>query len=151
MQWVKWFFAGFLAVPFGHQIALWVLQAAGFTQRAPFSMEPTLPFGVPAVISLSFWGGVWGIILGLVLTRTPGSKFWIVALSFGAVVPTLVAGLIVQPLKGQPAGGDSKAIAMGLIINGVWAVVTAALYRAMSRRVRPVSRDSRRQTGSGPS
>jgi hypothetical protein len=135
MKWVKWFFAGVLAVPLGHQIALWVLNAAGFTERTPFPMEPTLPFGVPAVVSLSFWGGVWGILLGLVLTRTRGSKFWIVALSFGAVVPTLVAGLVVQPLKGQPAGGDSKAIAMGLIINGVWALVTAALYRVVSGRI----------------
>jgi hypothetical protein len=133
MKWLKWFIAGTLAVPLGHQIALWILNLTGFTERAPFSMEATRPFGIPAVVSLSFWGGVWGIILGLVLLRTLGSKFWIVAVSFGAIVPTLVAGLVVAPLKGIPVGGDSKMIAMGLIVNGVWAVATAAFYRAMSR------------------
>ena len=133
MKWVKWFLSGVLAVPLGHQIALLLLNAVGFTARPAFSMDATRPFGVPAVISLAFWGGVWGIILGLVLMRTHGSKFWIVALSFGALVPTLVAGLVVQPLKGMPAGGDSKMIAIGLIINGVWALATAAFYRLISR------------------
>lgn len=133
MKWLKWFIAGALAVPLGHQIALWLCQAAGLIDRAPFSMAPTEPFGVPQLISLSFWGGVWGLILGLVLLRATGAKFWWIAIIVGAVAPTLVAGLVVAPLKGMQVGGNPKLLVTGLIVNGVWGLMTAVFYRVMSR------------------
>ena len=128
MKYVKWFLAGAVAVPFGHQIMLWILNLAAYTSRKPFPMTPTEPFGVPMVISLSFWGGVWGILLGLVLSRARGAAYWLVALLFGAIAPTLVAGLVVAPLKGQPMGGDAKLILTGLLVNAAWGVVAAAVY-----------------------
>lgn len=133
MKWLKWFIAGTLAVPLGHQIALWILNAAGMIDRAPFAMTPTKPFGVPSVISLSFWGGVWGILLGLILARARDAKFWWIALIAGAIAPTLVAGLVVAPLKGMPVGGNAKLLAVGLIVNGVWGLATAGFYRIMQR------------------
>ena len=129
MKWLKWFIAGTLAVPFGHQLALWLLKLAGLIDRPVFAMTATKPFGVPQVISLSFWGGVWGIILGLILARVRGPKFWWLALVVGAIAPTLVAILVVAPLKGMPVGGNATLLVVGLIVNGVWGVVTAALYR----------------------
>lgn len=134
MKWLKWFIAGTLAVPLGHQLALWAMHAIGFIDRAPFSMTATKPFGVPSVISLSFWGGVWGILLGLVLERTRGAKFWVLALVIGAIAPTLVAAFVVAPLKGVQVGGNAKLLVVGLIVNGVWGLATAAFYRLMSRR-----------------
>lgn len=134
MKWAKWFVAGTLAVPLGHQIALWVLHAIRFVDRAPFAMAPTKPFGVPAVVSLSFWGGVWGLLLGMVLSRAHGTRYWLVAVLVGAIAPTLVAGLVVNPLKGLPIGGNSKMLLTGLIINGVWGLATAAGYRLMRGR-----------------
>ncbi|HUR81414.1 MAG TPA: hypothetical protein VM733_11645, partial [Thermoanaerobaculia bacterium] len=131
MKWLKWFIAGTLAVPLGHQPALWLLNALGFIDRAAFVMTPTKPFGVPSVISLSFWGGVWGIILGLILVRARGARYWWIALIAGAIAPTLVAGLVVAPLKGMPVGGNPKLLMAGLIINGVWGLVTALFYRLM--------------------
>jgi hypothetical protein len=65
------FIAGFLATVIFHQLTLAFLWWAGIAPFAPFSMAATLPFGVPAVISLAFWGGVWGIIFGLVDNRFP--------------------------------------------------------------------------------
>lgn len=126
-RYTKWFIAGFLAVPLCHQVVLWIMNATGFISRAPFSFEPTKPFGVPQLISLSFWGGVWGIILGLVLART--RYYWTTALIFGAIAPTLVAGLVVAPLKGQPTGGNAKMLVMGLLVNGAWGLGTALIYR----------------------
>ena len=134
MKWLKWFIAGALAVPLGHQIAFWICKAAGLIDRAPFSMTPTEPFGVPQLISLSFWGGVWGILLGLVLLRPTGAKFWWIALVFGAVAPTLVAGLVVAPLKGIKMGGNPKLLVVGLVVNGVWGLMSAVSYRLMSRK-----------------
>ena len=133
MKWLKWFIAGTLAVPLGHQLALWLLNAIGFINRPVFVMTPTKPFLIPAVISLSLWGGVWGLILGLILSRVRGAKYWWIALIVGAIAPTLVAGLIVAPLKGLPAGATPMLFLVGLIINGVWGVVTAGLYRVMQR------------------
>ena len=133
MKWLKWFIAGALAVPFGHQPALWLLNVIGFVNRPVFVMTPTKPFLVPQVISLTFWGGVWGIILGLILTRVRGARYWWVAAIVGAIAPTLVAGLVVAPLKGQAGGVSATLFVVGLLINGVWGVVTAALYRVFSR------------------
>ncbi|HEY0371427.1 MAG TPA: hypothetical protein VGD79_05475 [Thermoanaerobaculia bacterium] len=134
MKWLKWFIAGFLAVPLGHQLVLWVLNAIHFINRAPFSMEPTKPFGVPTWISLSFWGGVWGLILGLILWRTRGAKYWLLAIVIGAIAPTLVAGLVVAPLKGIQVPKTPTVIATGLLVNGVWGLMTAVFYRVMQRR-----------------
>lgn len=134
MKWLKWFIAGTLAVPLGHQLALWALNAIHFIDRAPFAMAATKPFGVPSVISLSFWGGVWGILLGLILVRMRGAKYWALAIVIGAIAPTLVAGLVVAPLKGMQVGGNSKLLMTGLIVNAVWGLATAVFYRLLQRR-----------------
>jgi hypothetical protein len=130
---LRWFIAGFLAVPLCHQIALAVLNGIGWVNRAPFSMAATKPFGVPAVISLAFWGGVWGIILGAVLARRRGASYWAIALIFGAIAPTLVAAFVVAPLKGQPATFGAKMAMVGLIVNAAWGLGTAAINRALAR------------------
>lgn len=135
MKWLKWFVAGTLAVPLGHQIALWILKAIGTIDRAPFAMTPTKPFGVPSLISLSFWGGVWGIILGVILLRARGAKYWVLAAAVGAIAPTLVAAFVVAPLKGmQTTGNVGKLLMVGLIVNAAWGLATAAFYRLMERR-----------------
>ena len=110
-------------MPLCHQIVLALFYAAQWTTRAPFSFEPTKPFGVPQLLSLSFWGGLWGIILGLILNRVRSERaFWLIALVFGAIAPTLVAGFVVAPLKGLPAGGGGKLAVIGLSVTqrGVW-------------------------------
>jgi len=130
------FIAGFLATLIFHQIALTAFHAAGFTSHAAWSMRPVPPFGVPSVISLSFWGGVWGMIMIPVIDRFRGAAYWIWAIVFGAVLPTLVAAFIVAPLKHQPIPTDGrlKALAIGLTINGAWGLGTAAFYRMFSRQ-----------------
>jgi hypothetical protein len=49
---------------------------------------------VPQFISLSFWGGVWGIIFVSIepyLVRSPGG-YWVGAIIFGAIFPTQSPG-----------------------------------------------------------
>jgi hypothetical protein len=133
---VKSFIAGFLATLVFHQPALLILHVIGIAGRGPYSLELTKPFGVPSVISLAFWGGVWGIILWLVVRKQLGAAYWAWATLFGAVAPTLVAGFVVAPLKGQPMAGGGKvsAIATGLIINAAWGLGTAVFLRMFRGR-----------------
>jgi len=133
MAYVKAFVAGFLSTLIFHQGLLALLHAAGKTDRAAYVMTPTKPLQVPAVISLAFWGGVWGILLWLVIRGFDGAPHWILAAVVGAIAPTLVAFFVVFPLKGQPvAGGWRPQILVGaLILNGAWGLGVALLMRLL--------------------
>ena len=128
------FIAGFIATLVFHQGGLALLNQLGLTDRGPFNMSATKPFGVPQVFSLAFWGGVWGILLAWFLgTRKTG--WYLRALIFGALLPTAVALFVVAPLKGMPVAGgwDPKLIVGGLILNGLWGLGTALIFRALAR------------------
>lgn len=115
--------AGAASVLALHQGALAVLHGLGLASRAPYSMQPTAPLGVPQLWSLAFWGGIWGIVLARVLWRLArGARLVLGAVAFAAVCPTLVAWFVVAPLKGQPlaAGGRLSAMATAVVINGAW-------------------------------
>jgi hypothetical protein len=136
MTWIKAFLAGFLSTLVFHQGLLAILHATGASPRAAYSMEPVAPLRVPAVLSLAFWGGVWGILLWLVIQRYQGTAlYWILALIIGAVAPSLVALFVVLPLKGQPAAGGGKpALIVGaLLLNGAWGIGVAFFMRLFSR------------------
>lgn len=133
------FISGFIAVLVFHQPMLLLLSAAGFAKAGVYSMQHTAPFGVPQVISLAFWGGVWGILFGLVQQRfREGHVYWLNAFLFGAIFPTLVAWFIVADLKGLPiaAGGDSHRMITGILINGAWGIGTALFFVLLNRQRR---------------
>jgi hypothetical protein len=129
------FTAGFLATLIFHQMSVWVLWIVGVAPFAPFSMAVTKPFGLPAVISLAVWGGIWGILFALIDRRFPaGGGYWAVAFLFGAVFPSLVALLVVLPLKGRPLGGGWHAplLLTAFLINGAWGAGTGLILRVLS-------------------
>jgi len=131
------FIAGFLATLVFHQLTLWILWKAGLASFAPFSMAATSPFGVPAVLSLSFWGGIWGILFGFAERKFPsGSGYWSVAFLFGAVLTSLVALVVVLPLKGRPMGGgwDSSLLITAFLINGAWGAGTALFLKLFTKK-----------------
>jgi len=125
------FVAGFVATLVFHQAVLWCLHHFGYVPRAPWPMQPVPPFGIPSVISLAFWGGVWGVIMMPMIARRRGAAFWIAAIVFGAIFPTLVAWFIVAPVKHTPiAGGwNPKTMMIGPLVNGAWGLGTALIYR----------------------
>jgi hypothetical protein len=136
MTWLKAFLAGFLSTLVFHQGLLAILHATGASPRAAYSMEPVAPLRVPAVLSLAFWGGVWGILLWLVIQRYQGSAlYWILALIIGAIAPSLVALFVVLPLKGQPdaGGGKPELIVGALLLNGAWGIGVAFFMRLFRR------------------
>jgi hypothetical protein len=128
------FMAGFLATLIFHQLTLAVLWAAGIAPSGPFSMEATQPFGLPAVLSLAFWGGIWGIVYGLIDWSFPRRAYWVMAFLFGAILPSLVALMVVLPLKGRPMGGGwhLPLLLTAFLINGVWGIGTGLFLRTLS-------------------
>ena len=56
------FVAAFLATLIFHQIGLEICHLVGLTPNTPYNFKGVAPFGVPQVISLAFWGGVWGFV-----------------------------------------------------------------------------------------
>ncbi|MDD2541968.1 MAG: hypothetical protein PHH28_13120 [Desulfuromonadaceae bacterium] len=133
---VSGFAAGFLATLIFHQIMLAALWYAGVAPFAPFSLTATRPFGVPAVFSLSFWGGIWGILFAIVESTFPKRvSYWIVAFLFGATFPSLIALIVVLPLKGRPLGGGWGAplLVTAFLINGAWGCGTALFFKLLRR------------------
>jgi hypothetical protein len=125
------FVAGFLAVPVFHQVMVLVLHELGLIGGWPYQMSPVPPFGVPKVIDASFWGGVWGLVFTYVERLFPrGAAYWVVSFLFGGIVLTLVAWLVVMPLKGMPfAGFEPGRLVIGLLVNGAWGVGAAVFFR----------------------
>ena len=131
------FLAGFIATLVFHQPALALLNELGIAKGNLYSFRPTAPLGVPQVISLAFWGGVWGVLFAFIEHRLPrGVLYWIIAFLFGAILPTLVAWFVVAPIKGLPVAGGWQATRMlaGFLINGAWGLGTALLL-ALGYRV----------------
>jgi hypothetical protein len=118
-----------------HQGALTLFWLSGAFPRAPFDMSPVPPIGVPAVMSLAFWGGVWGIAIWPLLIHTAGAAYWLRALLIGAAGPSAVALFVVFPLKGMGVAGgwDPKITVGALILNGAWGLRVALLMNWMSR------------------
>jgi hypothetical protein len=130
------FAAGAIAVLVFHQLALALLHAAGLTPAMPFRTQPTRPFGVPQVWSLAFWGGIWGVVLAEILRAAPYRRRLLTATVIGAIAPSIVAWLVVMPLKGQPIGGGWTAagITTALLVNGAWGFGTILLLGAFESR-----------------
>ncbi|MCB4823183.1 hypothetical protein [Roseicella aerolata] len=132
------FLAGFFAVLVFHQGTAFLLHHIGngipasvalFGQVGPpFNPAPVPPFGVPTMLSQAFWGGVWGVLLALLLDRLrpPALLFGFV---FGALALSLVAFTLVARLKGLPvfAGGNRQVWARAGLLNGAWGWGTALL------------------------
>ncbi|MGI9301546.1 MAG: hypothetical protein ACR2RB_02410 [Gammaproteobacteria bacterium] len=126
------FVAGFLATLIFHQLTLALLWAVGIAPFGPFPMAATEPFGVPVLFSLAFWAGVWGILFALVDRNFPrGGGYWLTAFLFGAILPSLVALLVVLPLKGKPMGGgwNPSLLLTAFLINGAWGIGTGLFLK----------------------
>jgi hypothetical protein len=130
------FVAGALATLTFHQVTIWLLSAAGALQANAYSWRPVAPFGVPQVINLAFWGGLWGCVFALVADRFPrGWPLWLAGLLFGAIAPTLVGWFVIAPLRGQPLAQGFVPARMwaGPVINGMYGLGTAVFFALLRR------------------
>lgn len=137
------FICGALAVVVFHQGTLYVLyhqfaliKLLGVPDAfrpgsAGFSIRPVPPFGVPQVLSLAFWGGLWGVVLAALIrwARMPD-------LLTGFVLGAVVGFTLVAQLRGVPmwAGGNTIVWAREALVNGAFGWGAAFLMRPFSMR-----------------
>jgi hypothetical protein len=117
------FVAGVLATLIPHQL---FLLAAGVEA---YSRAPTWPFGIWAFVSLSFFGGLWGILLAFIVPRLRAPfNDWLGWLILGALGPSLVFWAVVTPLKYPPNVVSSifspRLIISVLLVNAIWGIGT---------------------------
>lgn len=128
------FVAGFIATLVFHQGLLQILHMAGVVPAAAWNMEPTPPLGVPKVLSLAFWGGLWGPVLWWLIAGRRGAMHWVLAFALGALLPSLVAWFVVLPIKGVAL--TSALIVGALLLNGGWGLGVALCMRLFGVRGR---------------
>lgn len=131
------FIAGFLGVICFHQPAVGLLHALGVIPSTPYGTAAVPPLSVPQWFSASFWGGIWGIVMLWLFSRFRGRGQWWKALLFGGIAPTLVAVLVVFPLKGR--GIDLAVLPIGFIVNAAWGVGTLVFARLMLPGLAPTT------------
>lgn len=95
------------------------------------------PFGVPRIIDLCFWGGVWGAAFGLVLPSLPKSyPMWVLGLGLG-IAAALVGLFIVPLIKGLHVAGGWAVMAFvrSFLINGCWGIGVGLILPLLMRQV----------------
>jgi len=133
------FVAAFVAVLVFHQGMVALLHALDLVRNAPYATQAIAPFGVPRVVSLAFWGGVWGIVFVLAEPYFPrGAKYWLAAFLFGALAPTLFGWFVLAPMRGAPVANGWQIAAMwrGPLINGAWGLGTAIVLWLLTKATR---------------
>ncbi|MCK7543926.1 hypothetical protein MLC59_07070 [Marinobacter bryozoorum] len=138
MPWIKAFISGFLATLVFHQGLYALFWLAGMVPAAPFNLSPVPPLGVPAVISLAFFGGLWGLVLWAIVGRLATGAFWSLMVLLGAVGPTAVAMLVVFPLKGIDV--TAQTWVGGLVLNGFWGLGVAVFQTLLGARRATITR-----------
>ncbi len=130
------FAAGFLAVLTVHQGILWLGTALHFFQAQPWSFRPVPPLGIPQVLSLAFWGGLWGVLIAFLAPKFgSGFGWWLSVFVIFGLATTLVGWYVVGPLKGQKVEPiDLNRLVTGLVINGGFALGAAAILRLLPSR-----------------
>jgi hypothetical protein len=144
------FVAGFISTLVFHQGLFSLLYLAGIVARAPYDFRAVPPLAIPAVISLAFWGGAWGVAIWPFLKNVDGPTYWIRALIISAIASGSVTLFIVSPLKGMPLTGDwnPRVIISTLMLNGIWGFGMALLMRLMSALRQTLSYPYRYHSGS---
>jgi len=141
------FAAAYLSVLTFHQGTILVLHLLGFIPNFPWNMRPVPNFGLPAIVQLAFWGGLWGCLIAAFRGMfQPGRPRLIFGLLFGAIVCNVVGWYVVAPLKGNPSPAFGLATMWrGLTINGVFGLGTIVfldLFDIYFRKRAPASSDA---------
>ena len=131
------FVAAVISVLIFHQgmwAALHTLALPGLAMPPPYPIGPIPPWGIPRIMNLCFWGGLYGIVFGLTLPRLT-APLWLCGLGLG-VIAALVGILVVPAVKGLPIGNGWILLnwVRSLLINGFWGIGVGLILPQLTAR-----------------
>lgn len=128
------FVAGSIAVLTFHQGMVEAFNLFGLSTNMPYRMTLVPPFWIPAIVSLSFWGGVYGMVFGLLRPRFT-LPLWLCGILLGCTA-ALIGMFIVAPLNGNAIAFDWSAwpIARSFLINGFWGLGVSVILPLLMPR-----------------
>jgi hypothetical protein len=119
-------FLGFVAAAISvltfHQGMWALLYHFGQMGLHPYPFNSIPPLGVPLIVDLCFWGGLYGVVFGLLRPRFT-LPLWLCGLIMG-IIAALVGMFIVAPIKGNPIAGGWAVMSFvrSFLINGCWGI-----------------------------
>jgi len=128
--------AGALAVLLFHQGSLQILYWAGLAPQAAFRLAHVPPLNMPMVVSLTFWGAVYGGVFSVLKAYLPGRLYWYGPLL--GVFALLMSWFVFLPLKGLPIafGGASGPILRSTMAYLLWGIGVTLLLPLLHPRLR---------------
>ena len=130
------FVAAVISVLIFHQ-GMWallhVLNLPGLGMPAPYPTDGVPPWGVPRVLDLCFWGGLYGVVFGLLAPRFAW-PLWLCGIITG-IIAALVGMFIVAAIKGQPVGAGWVLLnwVRGFLINGSFGLGLGLIFPLLAR------------------
>jgi hypothetical protein len=128
------FVAGVISVLVFHQGA-WALFHVFGLMPPPYPMGPVPPWSVPLTISFCFWGGLYGLVYGLLLPKLTMPP-WLSGLVLG-VIAALVLWFVVAPIKGRPLanGWVPRTMLVILAIHAIWGIGVGLIMQVATTRI----------------
>ena len=128
------FVAAAISVLTFHQ-AMWAIFYALGKMPAPYPTHAVPPLGIPLIVDLCFWGGLYGIVFGI-LRPSFTAPLWVCGIILG-IIASLVGMFIVAPIKGLPVAGGWMALPIirSLLINGFWGLGVGLILPLLQPRL----------------
>lgn len=126
--------AGALAMLICHQTTLQFFFWLGLTDHAAFRIAHVPPFNVPMVLSITFWGAVYGGVFGWACPMMPRSLALRAVIA--GVFAILMAWFVVRPVAGSLVayGWNPRPMALSAIANLMWGVGVALIAPMLNPR-----------------
>jgi hypothetical protein len=129
--------AGAIAALVFHQTTLQVFYWLGLAPQAAFRIAHVPPFNAPMVVSVTFWGALYGGLFGWVTCRLKG-PLWLYGLAAG-LCTLLLSWFVVRPLVGEPfaMGWHTPAMLRSLVAHEMWGLgISLILPILLPRRLK---------------
>ena len=128
------FIAGAIATVTVHELIKYALLEGDVLTGVPlpWSTDPVGPWALPQIANDALWGGLWGVILALILGDPPRGSMTFKGIVLGLLGPALIGVYVLRPLLvGQSDlffGGDFGQIGSIALILAGWGAFAAWLY-----------------------
>jgi hypothetical protein len=126
--------AGALSMLLFHQTTLQILYWIGATTHPAFRLSVVPPFNVPMIVSITFWGAIFGATVSLLMPRFLGS--WLVRAVVAGLFALMMTWFVVRPLAGHPIafGWQTRPMLLSLIANLMWGFGVMLIQPVVSPR-----------------